>query len=126
MLLGDGFLYDLETNTGVDLSEGKGGFEGALGQSEDLSRLYFVDGEVLDEAPNEAGEEAEAGKNNLYAWQQGGHAHFVARLAGEDNAAKGSGMVSDWLANPAERTAEASPAGRYLAFLTQRPLDAGL
>ena len=125
VLLGDGFLYDLETNTGVDLSEGKGGFEGALGQSEDLSHLYFVDGEVLDETPNEAGEEAEAGKNNLYAWQQGGHAHFVARLADEDNAANGTGKVSDWLANPAHRTAEASPDGRYLAFLTQRPLDAG-
>ena len=125
VLLGDGFLYDLETNTGVDLSEGKGGFEGALGQSEGLSRLYFVDGEVLDEAPNEAGEEAEAGKNNLYAWGEGEGTRFVAQLAAEDNTGGGgfvAGFVADWNPVPAERTAEASPGGRYLAFLSVKRL----
>ena len=82
VLLGDGFLYDLETNTGADLSEGKGGFEGALGQSEDLSPpLLRRHGEVLDEAPNEARRRSRSGRQNLYAWQQGGHARFVARLA---------------------------------------------
>jgi hypothetical protein len=111
VLLDGGELYDLETEALTDLSEGKGGFEGIAGQSEDLSRIYFVDTAVLDETPNGNGDSAEAGKNNLYAWHEGATA-FIATLNGTGQA---SG-ASDWAASSAERTAKASPDGRWLAF----------
>jgi len=113
-LLSDGCLYGLSSESCIDLTEGHGGFEGILGQSQDLSHVFFVDTEVLD-----AGAEATA--NNLYAWT-GGAPHFVAKLAAGDNF-RGSGeLARDWVPVAAERTAEASPDGRYLAFLSQELL----
>ncbi len=124
VLLLNGHLHYLEGEEAtVDLTQGKGGFLGVVGEAEDLSQVYFVDDEVLDEAPNEAGEEAEEGKDNLYAWAQGEGTRFVARLLPKDNLANlGSGTRGDWR-TPGERTAEASPAGRYLAFSSLAPLS---
>ncbi len=121
VLLANGHLHSLggEEPT-VDLTQGKGGFEGVAGQSEDLSHVYLVDTEVLDEAPNQEGEAAEAGKLNLYAWSEGAGTRFVARLAAADN---DGNYGADWEAAPNQRTAEASPAGRYLAFLSVAPLS---
>lgn len=128
VLLSDGCLYDVAAEECEDLSEGGGGFEGILGQSEDLSHIYFLDTAVLpgvEEACREemgvkTCEEAEPGKNNLYAWREGA-VSFVARLASADNG-NGSSMLADWNPIPADRTAEASPDGAYLAFLSQAPL----
>jgi WD40-like Beta Propeller Repeat len=111
LLLSDGVLYDLETETSTDLTEGKGGFEGLSGQSDDLSSLYFVDTEVLDETPNETGADAKVGKPNLYAWHEGA-VSFVATLLPFDN----SSGLGTWMASPVQRRAEASPDGRWLAF----------
>lgn len=122
VLLQNGHLHSIEGGEPtIDLTEGKGGFEGIAGQSEDLSRIYFVDTAVLDEEPNDQGEVAEAAKHNLYAWDEGEGTHFVAQLAaaGDNN---GGVFGGDWRAVPSERTAEASPHGRYLAFLSQAPL----
>lgn len=115
-LLTDGDLYDLETNTVSDLTNGEGGFQGVLGQSEDLSRVYFVDTSVLDETPDEHGEVAKAGQDNLYAWHEGG-VRFVAMLVAKDDEA-GSAFGSDWTTVPSERTAQASPGGGWVAFVS--------
>ena len=117
VLLSDGCLYDVEAEECVDLTAGNGGFEGLVGQSEDLSHVYFVDTAVLDETPNEAGEEATEGEHNLYAW--GAATRFVATLAGNDNS---SSPAHDWVPAASERTAEASPGGRYLTFVSHAPL----
>jgi hypothetical protein len=121
VLLQNGHLHSLTgAEATVDLTQGKGGFEGIAGQSEDLSHLYFVDTEVLSgEEENEQGAKAQAGKDNLYAWDEGEGTRFVAQLVAGDNPAVGGG---DWKAAPSNRTAEASPHGRYLAFLSLAPL----
>jgi hypothetical protein len=42
VLLDDGSLYDLGAEVTVDLTGGKGGFQGIAGQGDDLSHVYFV------------------------------------------------------------------------------------
>jgi hypothetical protein len=117
LLLNDGHLFELDNaETMVDLTEGKGGFEGVAGQSEDLSHVYFVDTEVLDETANEQGDVAVKGKDNLYAWQ-GGSSRFIGTLTPTDNAGHGV-----WHASPVQRAAEASPDGRWLAFNSEAEL----
>lgn len=112
VLLRDGHLYDVNTGATTDLTEGQGGFQGIVGQSEDLSSIYFVDTASL------AGE-AQLGEDNLYAWK-GGALSFVATLLPADNSSQPIG--GDWNAAPSQRTAEASPDGRWLAFLSKAPL----
>ncbi|HVQ59046.1 MAG TPA: hypothetical protein VMS60_09100 [Solirubrobacterales bacterium] len=116
VLLDNGHLYDLVADETTDLTEGEGGFLGLTGQSDDLSHIYFVDTEVLSEDENSEGDKAVAGKPNLYAWE-GGIADFVATLAATDNSEGG-----DWQILPSARTAEASPAGRFLSFLSKAQL----
>jgi hypothetical protein len=115
VLLSDGCLYVVATESCEDLTQGEGGFEGIAGQSEDLSRIYFTDKAALtpEEEENANGEHAKAGKDNLYAWQEGDLA-FIATLEPEDH--------SDWVVAPVERSAEASPDGRFLAFVSQARL----
>jgi hypothetical protein len=122
VLLSDGCLYSLESESCTDLTEGKGGFKGLVGQSKDLSHIYFVDSAVV--AENEGAsldskgnsQFAEAGKNNLYSWS-GGEARFVAQLAANDDIDNGTtGPLADWSPNPSHRSAEASPNGRFVAF----------
>jgi hypothetical protein len=120
VLLANGHLHSLgDEEPTIDLSEGKGGFQGVVGESEDLSRLYFVDTAVLSgEEENEYGARAEAGKFNLYAWAEGQGTRFVATLLVLARYTD----EGDWHA-PHSRTAEASPEGRYLSFLSRAPLS---
>jgi hypothetical protein len=120
VLLLDGHLYDLETDSSTDLTLGRGGFQGIVGQAEDLSRIYFVDTAVLTgEAENEFGDKAQEGTDNLYAWDNGS-VSFVATLLGSDDDFIWGG--GDWNFPPPQRTAQASPDGRWLAFLSRAPL----
>jgi hypothetical protein len=121
VLLSDGCLYVLETKACTDLTQGQGGFQGIAGHSADLSHLYFVDTAVLTEEPNSQGDKAVAAEPNLYAWTDGQaepQTSFIATLLPGDN----TNSAGDWQASPAVRTAEASPAGRYLAFLSTAKL----
>ena len=79
VLLTDGLVYDVDDlgEAPVDLSEGKGGFVGFVGQSEDLSTVYFVDTAVLTSEPNGRGAVAQPGGKNLYVRREGGAAVFV-------------------------------------------------
>jgi hypothetical protein len=114
VLLSDGCLYDLNGESCTDLSEGKGGFTGIAGASEDLSHVYFVDSDALTgEVENEYGAKAQEGEANLYAWHEG-VTSFVATLGGIE----GGSESNDWNSIPIRRTAESSPHGRWLAFLS--------
>ncbi len=121
VLLGDGHIYDLETEATTDLTAGKGGFEGLAGQSDDLTHVFFVDSAVLDEEENSEGDKAQAGKDNLYAWSEG-TTGFVATLLDQDNDGSSITLSRDWADAPSARTAEASPNGRFVAFLSQARL----
>ena len=119
VLLQNGCLYSLESEECTDLTQGQGGFQGIVGQSDDLSHVYFVDTAVLSgEEENSEGAKAQAGKINLYAWVEG-ETSFVATLAADDNFA---GAGGDWRFSPSSRTAEASPDGHYVAFLSVEQL----
>jgi hypothetical protein len=114
VLLSDGKLLEVGGGeTEIDLTAGQGGFVGLAGQSEDLSRIYFVDTAVLTNSPNSQGAEAVNGKDNLYAWNQGQLA-FVASLAAGDS--------FDWTQSAATRTAQASPSGEWMSFVSFEPL----
>jgi hypothetical protein len=115
VLLSDGKVYGLEDESLSDLTEGRGGFQGIAGTSEDLSRVYFVDTEEL-------GGEGQAGKPNLYLWEEGethtGTTRFIATLLATDNeaGAGGAGELGVWHAAPGDRLAQTTPDGRFLAF----------
>ncbi len=136
VLLSDGQIYRLNDETGAyeaaaDLTEGKGGFEGIVGQDDpDLSHLYFIDEEALAagaqpracKLPPEGSQEREEedeGKVpsgfgcNLYSYV-GGTTSFVGTLLARDSAT--------WEVSPGKRMGEASPSGRWLAFLSRAPL----
>ncbi len=131
VLLADGKLYDLnQAGTPAeayiemaDLTEGQGGFKGVAGTGEEageLSRVYFVDTAALAGAgENERHESPQAGGDNLYFWQEGASPRYIATLSTVDD---GSSFLNTWAPSPADRTAEASPDGRYLAFMSIAPL----
>lgn len=123
VLLGDGCLYDVEAEACDDLTAGAGGFEGILGAAADLSRVYFVDTAVLTGGEeNENGDQAEGGKPNLYLWSEG-TTSFIGTLLEKDGSINGvEPLVGDWKPSSGSRTAQVSPDGEYLAFMSRAPL----
>ncbi len=96
-----------------------------LGASEDGSYVYLVAKGVLSDAMNAEQEKAVAGGDNLYVLhrQVNGSAEawtpsFIATLSAGDE--------RDWEPTqriyPGTQTVEVSPAGRYLAFMSDRSL----
>ncbi|HEV7481650.1 MAG TPA: hypothetical protein VGO13_00970 [Solirubrobacterales bacterium] len=91
-----------------------------IGAAEDGSSLYFVAKGALSTQPNPEGESAQAGQPNLYRYDAATQStRLIAVLAGADS--------NDWLAgNDATElgnlTSRVSPDGRWLAFMSQRPL----
>jgi hypothetical protein len=127
VLLSNGQLYELNGagsayEPSTDLAAGEGGFQGILGASEDLSRIYFVDTAALtppgEENANE--EHAVAGAFNLYAFHEGATAFIGALLEGDNQLGFSFGA---WKASPADRIAQASPDGRFLAFMSKARLS---
>ncbi len=122
VLLSDGQIYALDEEAEAyeptaNLAQDQGGFQGILGAAEDLSHIYFVDTTVLTGGEENANEEqAEDGKPNLYAWNEGITA-FVGTLVGGPN-----GDLNDWKASRSIRTAQVSTDGNYLAFMSTAPL----
>ncbi len=127
VLLSDGQLYELSEGPeayveGDDLTEGEGGFEGILGASEDLSQIYFVaTADLTGSEENENGEEAEAGELNLYAWEEGAMS-FIGILLANDNSFATLGRYGTWKTSEPNRTAQVSPDGSLLAFMTRATL----
>jgi hypothetical protein len=123
VLLGDGCLYDVEAKSCEDLSEGEGGFQGILGASEDLSRVYFIDTKALSEEENANEEEAEKGQFNLYFWDEGAVSFIGTLLEGDNSiAALPQDRIGTWRPSSARRTAQVSPDGRFLAFMSRARL----
>jgi DNA-binding beta-propeller fold protein YncE len=87
--------------------------------SEDGSRIYFVAEGVVDTRPNGEGDTAAAAEPNLYLWEEGAGVRFIAQLSEEDSPAWGK--FND-VGLAARVTADASPNGRYLAFMSERSL----
>jgi hypothetical protein len=130
VLLSDGRVYEVGGKTVVeeaDLTSGSGGFQGILGASDDLSVVDFVDTVVLTGTEeNGEGAKAQAGKDNLYAWRSGSIV-FVGTLTSADNATdialnETPGNAGDWSRSPSTRTAQVTPDGRYLAFMSSAGL----
>jgi WD40-like Beta Propeller Repeat len=145
VLLSDGCIYNLENleagHCEAELSPNPAEFLGILGASEDLSRIYFVDTAALSPgaAPgscttgkSESDERVEnegkipAGRGcNLYVYDRG-TVRLVTTLAASDNQF-GIKITNygDWAASPSARTAQVTPDGRYLAFMSSRRLIGG-
>jgi hypothetical protein len=119
VLLNDGCLYEVDAEECVDLTQGEGGFVGLVGQTDSLSHVYFVDQKALTgpnaagKVPNEGGHE----EDNLYTWDEGTMA-FIATLSPND----GSGGGGDWDTSEVRRSAQASPNGNWLAFMSRERL----
>ncbi len=93
------------------------GVQGLLGASDSGAYVYFISSSVLNG-------HGEAGQPNLYLAHEG-ETRFIATLSPEDNEVKGEGsnvVEGDWYRTFAGRTAEVSPDGRYVAFVSHRPL----
>jgi hypothetical protein len=126
VLLSNGEIYRLNGSETayapiVDLTEGSGGFEGQLAIGEEaslISRIYFADSKALPRAAENAqGEIAKelAEHVNLYYWHHGS-TRFVGSLLASDNQL--GKPFGDWKAPQSNRTAQASPDGRYLTFMS--------
>jgi hypothetical protein len=89
--------------------------------SEDGRRIYFVAEGVLDARTNQSGESALAGAPNLYLWEEGPGTRFITTLASGDAADWGAGATHKF-GFVGHMSAEASPDGRYLAFMSDRSL----
>lgn len=128
----DLYEYNLEAPEGERLTDlsipihvGKHGeAQGVMDASEDGSWVYFVADGVLTEGENAEESEPVEGQPNLYVRHEG-VTTFIATLAKGDNAYP-SGTTEaydgDWQADPGKRTAEATPDGRDLVFMSRRPL----
>jgi hypothetical protein len=121
-LLSNGMLYSLNGEETAfepmaNLTGGAGGFEGIVGQSDDLSQVYFVDTATLTGANDEGLVPNEHGVNepNLYSWHESSPS-FIATLTAQD------GTYGDWAAAPIKRLGESSPDGNWLGFRSVAPL----
>ena len=103
----------------IDLNTGESaGVQGAvLGASEDGSFIYLIATGVLSSTETAVKEKALSGEDNLYVLHEEGGSwttQFIAVLSPED--------VNDWSMELTRHTSEASPSGRYLSFMSERPL----
>ena len=142
----DLYQYDLQApeserlaDLSVDEHAGEpGDVEGILGSSEDGSFVYFAAGGVLAANQGVGGETAtpqacnvvkepggklDFGACNVYARHEG-HTTFIATLPGEEDdfTGEGAGIDGDWQADPGRRTADVTPDGRHLVFMSRRSL----
>ena len=136
---GEPDLYEYEVNgksgepgTLTDLTVTKTGahadVQGVVGASEDGSYVYFVADGVLTEGKNLEEKEPVAGQPNLYLHHDG-ETTYVATLSVEDGDAvkpfeleAEGGAIGDWQAAIGDRTAEVTPNGHDLAFVSNQEL----
>ena len=91
--------------------------EGVIGAGEDGSYLYFVAGGQLAEG-------AAAGQPNLYLLHEG-KTKFIATLAQHDDESSGGTQglfIGDWNPDLGLRTAEVTPDGHSVTFMSNRSL----
>ena len=126
VLLSDGTLYDTSAEPiakTADITKGHQGFQGIAGASDDLSRIYFVDTEVINPVQGPLHTSAKAGQPNLYEWEGGANAvRFIATLLPYDDLHGTDHALGTWEAAPEDRLAQVTPDGRFLAFDSVAPL----
>ncbi|MBA3809222.1 MAG: hypothetical protein H0X28_12660 [Solirubrobacterales bacterium] len=112
---GDLYEEDVETHVTKDLAPG-GQVQGLMGAGEDLGYIYFVADAALDGA-------ATAGQPNLYVLH-GTATTFIATLgtASEETTQSVAPEAYPWQASEGWRTAEVTPSGQSVVFMSTRPL----
>jgi hypothetical protein len=107
------FSFDAETRKSTQIAAG---VLGVAATSEDASRIYFASGDVLTgEEANQFGARAEAGKPNLYLYEEGAGSRFIGTLAAGD-------LIHQFSALPVKHAARATPDGSHMAFVSTAPL----
>jgi hypothetical protein len=122
---GDLYKYDVNAAVTSDLAPG-GKVLGVTAVSADGSYVYFVAEGVLAGNENANKESAREGAANLYV-RSGAGTTFIATLSLEDNEFTGpsaaiSGRYGDWRAALGMRTAEVTPDGQHLLFMSRQML----
>ncbi len=108
---GDLYEYDVESGQTTDLTPGVE-VQGVLGASEDGEYIYYVDS-----------------GDNLYLWHDGAST-LITTLSQEDGESVGPyrlaarGPRGDWQPGLGDRTAEVTPDGRGLVFMSNQSLKA--
>jgi hypothetical protein len=123
-------LYEY-TVVGAGTQKIAGKLYGVVGQSEDLSHVYFASGEEIkpggEELENQRGEKPKAGKPNLYLYEAagGGGYRFLATLAAGDvslapvdqNQSSATSVEAD------KHNGQVSGDGLGAAFMSEAPLS---
>ncbi len=127
----DLYEYNLEAFEGeglTDLSVGTkarthADVQGVVGVSEDGSYVYLVADGKLTEGKNTEEKEPVPGSPNLYL-RHDGVTTFIATLANEDDdfTHGTGGHDGDWQADPGHRTAEVTPDGHDVVFMSRLSL----
>jgi hypothetical protein len=124
------YVYEVPTGKLVDLTPAAHvELEGVLGEGENTEgkyTIYFVAKGVLEEnpQPNSNGALAEVGADNLYMLEEGKKPTFIAALTEKDGVnaiqpiVKVAGEVGDWTPGVGYRTAEVTPDGESLVFMS--------
>jgi hypothetical protein len=113
---GDLYEDDLESGVTRDLAPGAQVL-GLMGASEDLEYIYFVGQGALTSS-------ASAGQSNMYVLHEG-QIGFVATLGTQEEEALGSQVghnVTPWVVDIGFRTADVTPSGRDIAFMSTKSL----
>ena len=97
--------------------------QGVVGASGDGSYVYFVADGILTEGENVEGHEPIEGQPNLYVRHEG-RTVLIATLSQEEDdfTHEAGGSDGDWQADPGHRTAEVTPDGRSVVFMSRLPL----
>jgi len=124
----DLYEYDLGAPVGkrlTDLTVAPAGqhadVQGLVGSSVDGEYIYFVADGVLASNANSNGDTAKAGEDNLYLLHAGSTT-FIATLSGADNDFGATPKNGDWIADPGLHTANVTPGGHSVVFMSRAPL----
>ena len=101
------------TFANTPLTTGGTEVQGVIGAGEDGSYVYFVAASKLASNTNSNKETAQMGEDNLYVYH-GGETRFLATLSEGDS--------RDWAASLGGRTAEVTPDGLGLTFMSSQSL----
>jgi hypothetical protein len=126
---GNLYMYEVPTGKLLDLSVAADAeVQGVVGEGESEAgeyTVYFIAEGVLSENQNDEGAKAELGADNLYVLREGGQPIFVTVLSHEDGSRSirplspgGSEEFGDWQPSLGRRTAEVTPNGQSLVFMS--------